>query len=75
MSVPATYLTPEAGAALLAESRRRAEAARNRRALRERIAQFEQHLSEPQKHERALFEARMRANRLRRLPTVFGELT
>lgn len=33
------------------------------------------HLTEVQQHERALIEARMRAGKLRGLPTVFGDLT
>ena len=33
------------------------------------------HLTDTQRHERALIEARMRAGQLRRLPTCFGELS
>lgn len=71
MTIPSTHLSRESLAYLLAESRRMGEQRQQIRAARDA---FDAHLSDDQRHQRALFEARMRANRLRPLPSVFGAL-
>lgn len=72
MTIPSTHLSRESLAYLLAESRRMG--GEQRQQIRAARDAFDAHLSDDQRHQRALFEARMRANRLRPLPSVFGVL-
>ena len=73
MKVPATHLTPEAHAALMAESQR----IRQRAVLRrETHLHWERLLTDEQRHQRAMFEARMRANKVPRVTaSQLGDLT
>lgn len=71
VSIPATYLSAESAAALLAESRKRRFQAELRRSLRDR---FDALLTDEQRHQRAMFEARARANKLKGSPSIFGGL-
>lgn len=73
MKVAATHLTPQAHAALMAESQRM----RERAALRRQTLQYwERLLTDEQRHQRAVFEARMRANKVQRVTSSqLGDLT
>lgn len=68
------YMTPDALSEIRAASNRLRYELNARRRQRARPADFERHLTDEQRHERAQQEARMRAGALRRLPTAFGGL-
>lgn len=68
------YMSPAAPSEIRATSNRLRDELNAKRQQRAQPADFERHLTDEQRHERAQQEARMRAGALRRPPTIFGSL-
>lgn len=75
MNIPAAYMTPAGMAATLEAAQAQRERLAGLRRQRQQALEFERHMTDEQRFQRAMFEARMRSNRLRAVPTCFGELS